>query len=81
MALVAIKTGLMQSAQPSVRSELIKSDSEGGEKKNGDLRTAQLDEVTPQINPPALPEFQFPYSGSYRFGTFMIDENLDGVED
>ncbi len=78
MALLSIKSGLIQTVQPStLRIESYQSDSlgadyiTGGENQTANLQIAKLD-IDSSPNLPA-------YDGKAAFGLFIVDEALDGV--
>ncbi len=78
MALLSVKSGLIQTVQPAtLRIESYQSDSlgsgyiTGGENQSANLQIANFD-IDSSPNLPA-------YDGIAAFGLFIVDEALDGV--
>jgi len=71
------KSGLVQSAVPQQRNDLIQSDKAGGELTLGaDVQVSSKDAASP-IAIPDVPTTEAPYDGLVCFGTFLNDAGGD----
>jgi len=77
MAIVAVKSGLVQRVEPQTRNELHVNRATGEAAKGSDIFTSVKDPAS-QFAIPDVPTSEAPYDGFVCFGTFISDIDLSG---
>lgn len=77
MPLPLVQSGLVQTVQPSGRTELVQVLAGGSEQSGGDIIDSLLDESA-TLAIPAIPTTEAPYDGEVAFGSMKVDTDLSG---